>query len=94
MGPGDLVRCVTSDLLYFALLKHMPSACPELGLIYTITGIHRNCASCGEDHVSIKEMASPFINGYPARWFSPWSEDDFASFMSALMPTRGEIFEG
>lgn len=94
MKPGDTVSCFGGDLLHAQLMRHMPSACPEPGLVYTVTGVFRNCPSCGQDHVTLKEIPSPFINGYPARWFKPWTENDFQSFLSAHMSPNGEIFEG
>lgn len=94
MQPNQLVNCVGGDLLYLQLLRHMPSVCPEQGLTYTIENVITDCPSCGQSHVTLRELAGPFINGYPARWFRPYSQEDFASFLSAHLPATGEVFEG
>lgn len=90
MQPGQLVTCVGNDLLYFKLLLLYPSVCPKKGLVYTVQNVTTNCPSCGEDHVTVEEIASPFVTGYPARWFKPCREADFGLFMKRVMGTSME----
>jgi len=90
MEPGQLVTCIGNDPLYYKLLLWAPVHCPQRGLVYTIGSVTTNCKDCGEDHITVEEINSPFITGYPLRWFKPCREVDFDLFIARLLPFNPE----
>lgn len=96
MQPGQLVVCQGNDTLYLKLLLFARQYAPRIGLVYTVENVITNCKDCGEDHVTLDEIQTPFETGFPARWFRPCARPgDFDKFMEQVLPPPAEArFEG
>lgn len=95
MEPGQLVSCVGGDLLFYKLAIFARSYCPLQGNVYTIESVVKNCKDCGEDHVTLEELCTPFVSGFPARWFRPCRPANFDRFMEQVLPPPAQArFEG
>lgn len=94
MQPGQLVTCHGDDVLYLKLRLYARQYCPLNGLVYTVERVITNCKDCGQDHVILEELPTPFKTGFPARWFKPCAPVNFEKFMAQLMPANEQRFEG
>lgn len=88
--PGQMVACAPADddTDYWGCVFVLGDAMPQAKRIYTISQVIPRCeANCGQMHVDLEELESPFVSGYLARWFKPVAPTSIEVFHQALQPT-------